>query len=118
MTPNERKLAENLLAKGYTHLYRGDGERLYAESDTKVLLLDSTYFENVLSKISIELLLAIEDGLELPPYYTSKTVIYKEKPVIKYRNNISKERLKYWLELLKEGYYSELRKQIEKEIGK
>lgn len=113
MTTNERKLAENLLAKGYTHLYRGDGERLYAESDTKVLLLDSTYFENVLSRISIELLLTIEDGLELPPYYSSKPIVK-----IKYRNNISKDRLKYWLELLKEGYYLELRKQIEKEIEK
>ena len=113
MTTEERELAENLLAKGYTHLYRDKNGRLYAESDTKDILLYSTYFENVLSRISIELLLASEDGLEFPPYCTSKPVIQ-----VKYRNNISKERLKYWLDLLKEGYYLELRKQIEKEIEK
>ena len=111
MTPKERELAERLITSGYTHLSRDEEDRLYAESNKKVMLLDSTYFTMVGSKIPIDLLLALDAGFETP-------VIYKEKPVIKYRDNISKKRLKHWLELLKEGYYSELRRQIEKEIEK
>lgn len=111
MNKKERELAEFLIDKGYTHLYRDEEDRLYAESHKKTMLLDSTYFIMVGSKIPIELLLALDNGFETP-------VIYKEKPVIKYRDNISKKRLKQWLELLIEGYYSELRRQLEKEIEK
>ena len=109
MNEKERKLAEDLLTRGYTHLYRDDEDRLYAESNNKTMLIDSTYFIMVGSKIPIDLLLALADGYETP-------VMYKEKPVIKYRETISKDRLKHWLHLLKEGYHTELRRQLEKEI--
>lgn len=111
MTDKERKLAEDLLAHGYTHLSKDAEGRLYAESDTKVMLLDSTYFTNIVSKIPIDVLIGLEAGVEIP-------VLYREKQVIKYRNNISKDRLRYWLELLKEGPHAELRRQLEKEIAR
>jgi hypothetical protein len=111
MTDKERKLAEDLLARGYTHLYRDEEERIYAQSGTKVMLIDSTYFTNIASKIPIDVLIGLDAGVEIP-------VLYREKQVIKYRNNISKDRLKYWLELLKEGPHAELRRQLEKEIAR
>lgn len=116
LSPREVEYLKSLKAKGYSFIQRLDNGQLFVHGKFKnSLLIDSTYFECIYNNHSIDIdyLLTVIADIEVPVLY--KTV---EKPVIKYRETISKKRLTEWLNLLKEGYYSELRHQLEKEINK
>ena len=116
LTPHEVEYLNRLKSQDYSFIQRLDNGQLFVHGKFKnSLLIDSTYFECIPNNHSIDIdyLLTIIAGTEIPVLY--KTI---EKPMIKYRETISKKRLTEWLELLKEGYYSELRHQLEKEINK
>lgn len=116
LSPHEVEYLKSLKAKDYSFIQRLDNGQLFVHGKFKnSLLIDSTYFECIPNNHSIDIdyLLTVIAGVEVPVLY--ETV---EVPVIKYRETISKKRLTEWLNLLKNGYYSELRRQLEKEINK
>ena len=115
LIPEEIEYLQQLKKKEYVSLQRSDNGQLFAIKESNKLLIDSTYFSCIPDShtIHIDYLLTMIAGVEVPVLYEPIKV-----PVIKYRETISKKRLTEWVELLKNGYYSELRRQIEKEINK